>query len=43
MNVLVTGATGFVGRVICARLHAEGMNVRGTLLLMISQKRSGET
>jgi nucleoside-diphosphate-sugar epimerase len=32
MNVLVTGATGFVGRVICARLHTEGMNVRGTLL-----------
>lgn len=29
---LVTGATGFVGRFLCARLLAEGHMVRGTLL-----------
>jgi len=32
MNVLVTGATGFVGRFLCSRLLTEGWNVRGTLL-----------
>ena len=28
MKVLVTGATGFLGRWICKRLHAEGLDVR---------------
>jgi len=32
MKVLVTGATGFVGRFLCSRLLAEGWRVRGTLL-----------
>ncbi|MCM2264344.1 MAG: SDR family oxidoreductase [Desulfuromonadales bacterium] len=32
MNVLVTGATGFVGQLLCTRLLAEGWTVRGTLL-----------
>lgn len=32
MKVLVTGATGFVGHFLCARLLAEGHMVRGTLL-----------
>ncbi len=32
MNVLVTGATGFVGRYLCRRLLSEGWAVRGTLL-----------
>ena len=32
MRVLVTGATGFVGRMLCVRLLAEGYSVRGTLL-----------
>lgn len=32
MNILVTGATGFVGRFLCTRLLAEGWSVRGTLL-----------
>lgn len=31
-TVLVTGATGFVGRVLCERLLAQGFRVRGTLL-----------
>ena len=31
-TVLVTGATGFVGRSLCTRLLAEGWSVRGTLL-----------
>ena len=31
-SVLVTGATGFVGRVLCRRLLEEGFLVRGTLL-----------
>ena len=31
-SVLVTGATGFVGRFLCARLLADGIQVRGTLL-----------
>lgn len=30
--VLVTGATGFVGRSLCRRLISEGFQVRGTLL-----------
>jgi nucleoside-diphosphate-sugar epimerase len=29
-RILVTGATGFVGRFLCARLCSEGWNVRGT-------------
>lgn len=33
MKILVTGATGFVGRFLCARLLAEGWAVRGTLLI----------
>jgi len=32
MNVLITGATGFVGRFLCERLLADGLQVRGTLL-----------
>ncbi|MCM0081384.1 NAD-dependent epimerase/dehydratase family protein [Geomonas sp. Red32] len=31
-KVLVTGATGFVGRVVCRRLLDRGLAVRGTLL-----------
>jgi nucleoside-diphosphate-sugar epimerase len=31
-SVLVTGATGFVGRALCLRLLAKGCAVRGTLL-----------
>ena len=31
-RILVTGATGFVGKFLCKRLLAEGMSVRGTLL-----------
>jgi len=30
-TVLVTGATGFVGRFLCTRLLSEGRNVRGTI------------
>ena len=29
---LVTGATGFVGRILCQRLLTDGLQVRGTLL-----------
>lgn len=32
MIILVTGATGFVGRFLCEQLLAEGHTVRGTLL-----------
>lgn len=32
MNVLVTGATGFVGQFLCKRLLSEKLTVRGTLL-----------
>lgn len=32
MQLLVTGASGFVGRFLCTRLLAEGCSVRGTLL-----------
>ena len=32
MNILVTGATGFVGHRLCTKLLAEGWSVRGTLL-----------
>ncbi|ABB31570.1 NAD-dependent epimerase/dehydratase [Geobacter metallireducens RCH3] len=32
-NILVTGATGFVGSFLCSRLLAEGMSVRGTFLV----------
>lgn len=32
MNILVTGATGFVGQFLCKRLLSEGFSVRGTLL-----------
>lgn len=31
-SVLVTGATGFVGRYLCLRLLAQGCSVRGTIL-----------
>lgn len=31
-HILVTGATGFVGRFLCARLLSEGHAVRGTIL-----------
>ncbi len=30
-NVLVTGANGFVGRVLCDKLLADGYQVRGTV------------
>src|SRR6266568_4740308 len=30
--VLVTGASGFVGRFLCARLLSDGWSVRGTML-----------
>jgi nucleoside-diphosphate-sugar epimerase len=33
MNILVTGATGFVGQFLCRCLLSEGLGVRGTLLL----------
>jgi len=33
MKILVTGATGFVGRFLCIRLLIEGHCVRGTLLV----------
>lgn len=32
MSILVTGATGFVGRFLCSRLLTTDINVRGTLL-----------
>lgn len=32
-TVLVTGATGFVGRFLCKRLLSAGLSVRGTLLI----------
>lgn len=32
MKILVTGATGFVGRFLCSRLLDEGFQVRGTFL-----------
>jgi nucleoside-diphosphate-sugar epimerase len=32
MNILVTGANGYVGRFLCTRLLAEAYSVRGTLL-----------
>jgi len=31
-TVLVTGATGFIGRFLCKRLTRDGLSVRGTLL-----------
>ncbi len=31
MNVLVTGANGFIGRALCERLLAEGCQVRGAV------------
>jgi nucleoside-diphosphate-sugar epimerase len=30
-NVLVTGATGFIGKALCRRILAEGWNVRGAI------------
>lgn len=30
-KVLVTGASGFIGRALCSRLLAEGWRVRGTV------------
>jgi len=32
MKTLVTGASGFIGRILCERLLADGQQVRGTLL-----------
>jgi nucleoside-diphosphate-sugar epimerase len=32
-SVLVTGASGFIGRALCARLLSEGERVRGTMLV----------
>lgn len=32
INILVTGASGFVGHFLCERLLAQGFNVRGSLL-----------
>src|SRR3972149_12333515 len=31
MNILVTGANGFVGRVLCERMVTDGWQVRGTV------------
>ena len=31
MNVLVTGANGFIGRALCKRLLADGYQVRGAV------------
>jgi nucleoside-diphosphate-sugar epimerase len=31
-NILVTGATGFIGHFLCSRLLAEGWSVRGSVL-----------
>ena len=31
MNILVTGANGFVGRVLCKKMLADGWQVRGTV------------
>lgn len=31
MNILVTGANGFVGRVLCKKMLADGWRVRGTV------------
>lgn len=36
-SILVTGATGFVGRFLCAQLLADGQRVRGTILESESQ------
>lgn len=38
-SVLVTGANGFIGRSLCARLVAEGSRVRGTLRERHDQKQ----
>ena len=31
MNILVSGANGFIGRTLCARLYAAGLHARGTV------------
>jgi len=31
-SFLVTGASGFIGRILCSQLLAMGCNVRGTIL-----------
>ena len=31
MNILITGANGFVGRVLCKKMLAEGCQVRGAV------------
>jgi len=37
MNILITGATGFIGQLLCKQLLADGHTVRGTLLSSESQ------
>ena len=31
MNVLITGANGFIGQALCKKLMADGYQVRGTV------------
>ena len=37
MNILVTGANGFIGRALCERLLAEGCQVRGAVRSKVSR------
>lgn len=43
MTGLVTGAYGFVGSALCARLSRDGVSVRGTVRSVISQPDDAET
>lgn len=42
MNILVTGANGFIGSHLCTRLQAAGWNVRGTVRSLKSTFHFGE-